>query len=340
MNIESMPKAELHVHLEGSIRPETVLALARRHHIDLPSDTLEGLKQWFNFTHFEHFIEVYLAITRCLRTTEDYELITYEFGAEMARQNTKYAEVTFSPCTHESMGMPQEVWFPGLTRGRKRAKEAFGVEINWIFDIVRIERNRAWNGDYTLAVALEGREEGVVALGLGGYEAPNPPGAFARWFKKAKDGGLKSAPHAGETAGPESIWSAIRDLQADRIGHGVRAIEDPELVSYLAQTGLPLEVCPTSNLCLGVYRSIEEHPLRRLHDAGVIVTINSDDPPLFGTSLTDEIRLLDSAFGFSPKEVEGFMVRAVECSFLPEVRKQSLGRSFREETRSLRGNDR
>lgn len=327
--IRAMPKAELHVHLEGSIRPETVLKLARRHHIELPADNLEDLRRWFDFTHFEHFIEVYLTITRCLRTSDDYELITYEFGAEMARQNVLYAEVTFSPCTHESMGMPQEVWFPGMTAGRRRAREDFGVEINWVFDIVRIERNRDWNGDYTLAMAVDGRDQGVVALGLGGYEAPNPPGPFARWFDRAVDRGLRSAPHAGETAGPESVWSAIRDLHADRLGHGVRAVEDPALVQYLAENRLPLEVCPTSNLRLGVYPSLKEHPLRRLHEAGVPVTVNSDDPPLFGTTLTDEVDLLDSAFGFSRAEIDAFMLRAVRCSFLPEDRRAALEEEFR-----------
>lgn len=333
--IRAMPKAELHVHLEGSIRPETLLGLAQRHGVELPAEDLSGLRRWFNFTDFHHFIEVYLTITRCLRSTDDYELITYEFGAEMARQNIRYAEVTFSPCTHESMGMPQEVWFPGLTEGRRRAKEELGVEINWVFDIVRIERNREWNGDYTLAMALEGREEGVVALGLGGYEAPNPPGPFAKWFDRAKEEGLKSAPHAGETAGPESIWAAIRELHADRIGHGVRAIEDPALVAWLAEHRIPLELCPTSNLCLGVYNSVGAHPLRKLHEAGVPVTVNSDDPPLFGTSLTEEVQLLDTAFGFSRGEVAAFMLRAVRCSFLSEERKAVLESEFREQMNRL-----
>lgn len=327
--IRAMPKAELHVHLEGSIRPETVLKLARRHRVDLPAHDLESLRRWFDFTHFEHFIEVYLTITRCLRTRDDYELITYEFGAEMARQNIRYAEVTFSPCTHESMGMPQDVWFPGLTEGRRRAREDFGVEINWIFDIVRIERDRDWNGDYTLAMALDGREEGVVALGLGGYEAPNPPGPFAKWFQRAKEQGLKSAPHAGETAGPDSIWSALRELHADRIGHGVRAIEDPALVAWLAENRIPLEVCPTSNLRLGVYPSMAEHPLPMLHEAGVRITVNSDDPPLFGTTLTEEAQLLDTVFGFSREEIDAFMLRAVQCSFLPDERKTALEKEFR-----------
>lgn len=329
--LEAMPKAELHVHLEGSIRPETLLMLARRHHVDLPADNIEDLRRWFSFTDFQHFIEVYLTITRCLRTAEDYEIIAYEFGAEMARQNIRYAEVTFTPSTHESMGIAQEVYFPGLLRGRERARREFGVDFNWIFDIVRIEKNRKWNSDYTLGVALEGRADGVVALGLGGYEAPNPPGPFSFWFRKAVEAGLGSAPHAGETAGPESIWSALHDLHADRIGHGVRAIEDPELVDFLAARGIPIEVCPSSNLRLGVYPSLAAHPLRRLHEAGIPVTINSDDPPLFGTTLTDELALLSSDFGFGADDIDAFVLRAVKCSFLPADRKAALDAEFREE---------
>jgi aminodeoxyfutalosine deaminase len=332
----AVPKVELHVHLEGSIRPETLLLLARRHKVDLPADDVEGLRRWFSFTDFEHFIEVYLTITRCLRTSDDYELVAYEFGAEMARQNIRYAEVTFSPCTHHMMGIPHEVYFPGLTRGRERARRDFGVEFNWVFDIVRIARNRHWNADYTLRVALDGRADGVVALGLGGHEAPNPPGPFAPWFDKAVEAGLRSVPHAGETAGPESIWSALRELHAHRIGHGVRAVEDPELVAYLAEHRIPLEVCPTSNLRLGVYPDFSRHPLRLLHESGVPVTVSSDDPPLFGTTLSDELALLGTAFGFTRPDIDGFVIRAIRCSFLDNDRKTALESEARATMERLR----
>lgn len=322
--IRAMPKVELHVHLEGAIRPETLLELARRRHVALPADDLPGLRRWFRFSDFQHFIEVYLTITRCLRTGDDYELIAYEFGAEMARQHVRYAEVTFSPSTHESMGIPREVWFPGLCRGRERARRDFGVRFNWVFDIVRIERDREWIGDTTLRAALDGRSEGVVALGLGGHEAPNPPGPFAKWFERAKAGGLASAPHAGETAGPESIWSALRDLQADRIGHGVRAVEDPELVRYLAEHRVPLEVCPTSNLRLGIYPSIADHPIGRLMEAGVIVSVNSDDPPLFETTLTEEIVTVAEALNLARPALASLTLRAARSSFLPPAEKETL----------------
>ncbi len=232
--IEAVPKAELHVHLEGSIQPATLLMLAQRNDVKLPVQNVEDLQNWFTFRDFDHFIEIYFEISSCLKTSDDYELIAYEFGATMARQNVRYAEVTFSPSTHQfSLGIPFDVFFSGLTKGRLRAQTEFGVEIRWVFDIVRdipdvlLNRRRA---EYTLAVAEEGMHDGVVALGLGGGEVGNPPERYAKWFEKALEAGLHSAPHAGETVGPESVWGAVRVLGAERLGHGVRSIEDSELV--------------------------------------------------------------------------------------------------------------
>jgi aminodeoxyfutalosine deaminase len=332
------PKAHLHVHLEGSILPETLLTLARRNGVTLPADSVEGLRAWFAFRDFDHFIEVYLTITRCLRTAEDYELIAYEFGAEMARQQARYAEVTFSPSTHEALGVPFDTQFTGLTRGRARARDDFGVEMAWTFDIVRNiapERRDQW-ADYTLARAIEGMRDGVIALGLGGAEVGYPPEAFAMWFDRAREAGLHCIPHAGETGGPESVWGAIRALGAERIGHGVRSIEDPALVEYLAEHNLALEICPTSNLRLGVYPDYVAHPLRRLYEAGVPVTINADDPPLFNTTLNDEVELLATAFGLSLGEIDAILLNGVRYSFLSDERKATLEAEFTAELARLR----
>lgn len=333
------PKAELHVHLEGSIQPATLLELARRNGVALPADTVEGLHRWFVYRDFDHFIEIYLTITRCLKRIEDYELIAYQFGAEMARQNVRYAEATFSVSTHHSMGIPWEVYFTGLTRGRERARAEFGVEIAWIFDIVRNfyqpngPNDRA---DYTVERAIAGQSQGVVALGLGGEEAHYPPEWFVPWFDHARASGLRRIPHAGELAGPASVWGALRALRAERIGHGVRSIEDPALVEYLAAQRVPLEVNPTSNLRLGIYPDLAAHPLRRLHDAGVPVTINSDDPPLFNTTLNDEVALLASAFGFDAAACDEILLNAVRHSFLPPARKQALEAECRDEMARLK----
>jgi aminodeoxyfutalosine deaminase len=336
--LRAAPKAHLHVHLEGSILPETLLTLARRNGVALPADSVEGLRAWFGFRDFDHFIEVYLTITRCLRTPEDYELIACEFGAEMARQQARYAEVTFSPSTHEALGVPFDTQFTGLTRGRERARDEFGVEMAWIFDIVRniaAERRDQW-ADFTLARAIEGMRDGVIALGLGGAEVGYPPEAFAMWFDRAREAGLHCIPHAGETGGPESVWGAIRALGAERIGHGVRSIEDPALVEYLAEHNLALEICPTSNLRLGVYPDYVAHPLRRLYEAGVPVTINADDPPLFNTTLNDEVELLATAFGLSLGEIDAILLNGVRYSFLSDERKATLEAEFTAELARLR----
>jgi aminodeoxyfutalosine deaminase len=325
--LRAAPKAHLHVHLEGSILPETLLTLARRNGVALPAQTVDELRAWFAFRDFDHFIEIYLAITRCLRTAEDYELIAYEFGAEMARQQTRYAEVTFSPSTHYALGVPFEAYFAGLTKGRERARADFGVEIAWIFDIVRNitpEARRDELAEYTLGRAIDGMSDGVVALGLGGAEVGYPPEAFATWFERARETGLHSIPHAGETGGPESVWGAIRALGAERIGHGVRSIEDAALVEYLRAREIALEVCPTSNLRLGVYPDYQAHPLRRLYEAGVPITINADDPPLFNTTLNDEVALLDSAFGLSLDQIDQILLNGVRYSFLPADHKRAL----------------
>ena len=337
--LRAAPKAELHVHLEGSIQPATLLILAQRNNIDLPVQTVEEMQQWFNYRNFDHFIEIYFAITRCLKTAADYELITYEFGAAMARQHIRYAEVTFSPSTHRfALGLSHDTYFSGLTRGRERARADFGVEIRWVFDIVRNIEDEQRNhlcSDYTTAVAIESQAEGVVALGLGGAEVGYPPERFARWFEQARAAGLHSAPHAGETTGPASVWGALRSLGAERVGHGVRSIEDPQLVSYLAEQRIPLEVCPTSNIRLGVYPGLAEHPLPNLYAAGIPITINSDDPPLFNTTLSQEVELLDNAFHFDLATINTLLLNGVHYSFLPPAQKQAMEAAFRAELTDL-----
>jgi aminodeoxyfutalosine deaminase len=338
--IEAVPKAELHVHLEGSIQPATLLMLARRNDVKLPVQTVEDLQDWFTFRNFDHFIAIYFEISSCLKTSDDYELIAYEFGANMARQHVRYAEVTFSPSTHQfSLGIPFDVFFSGLTKGRLRAQKEFGVEIKWVFDIVRdipdvmLNRRRA---EYTLAVAEEGMNDGVVALGLGGGEVGNPPEQYAKWFEKALEAGLHSAPHAGETVGPESVWGAVQVLGAERLGHGVRSIEDSDLVAYLAERHIPLEICPTSNVRLGVYADLASHPLPGLHRAGVPVTINSDDPPLFNTTLNGEVKLLVDPFKFDINTIDEILLNGVRCSFLPVEEKQAMEAIFQSEMTKLR----
>jgi aminodeoxyfutalosine deaminase len=324
--IRQMPKVELHVHLEGSIRPATLLALARRDHVPLPAGDLDGLREFYRFTDFGHFLQVYFTISSCLKTPDDFGLIAYEFGADMARQHIRYAEVTFTPHTHvTNAGLRFDEILAGLNAGRARAQADFSVEIAWVLDIVRDNpdsRHQVANW------AVAAMDRGVVGFGLGGSEAGHPPEGFADAFALAREAGLHSVPHAGEVAGPQSVWGAIRILGAERIGHGVRSVEDRQLLDYLRERQIPLEICPTSNLCLGVYPTYEAHPIRRLVEEGIYVTVNSDDPPMFNTDLVHEYEMLADHLGFSAAELEQLSLNALRASFLPAPRKAALEREF------------
>ena len=332
--IQEMPKVELHVHLEGSIRPATLLTLAGRNEVALPADDLEGLREFYRFTDFDHFIRVYFAISGCLRTVEDFSLVAYEFGADMARQNIRYAEVTFTPNTNVvNTGLPFDEILTGLNEGRARAQDDFGVDFRWVLDIVRMDPGSRFQ---VAEWAIQAQDRGVVGFGLGGTEQGYPALGFADAFALAREAGLHSVPHAGETVGPESVWSAIRELGAERIGHGVRSIEDRELVDYLCQHQLPLEVCPTSNLRLGVYPSYAEHPVRRLWEEGLCISVNSDDPPMFNTDLVREYAALADHLGFTAGELEQLSLNTLRASFLDAGRKDGLEREFGDEFVRLR----
>jgi adenosine deaminase len=335
--LQAVPKAELHLHLEGAIQPATLLELARRNGYTLPASRVEELREWFIFRDFRHFVEIILTICNCLETVDDFEFIVYELGVELARQNVRYAEVTTTPGAHYPRGISQATYLDGLRRGRQRVLAELGVEINWVFDIVRGSRSLELHdkmADYTTGLAIEAKSEGVVALG--GHEVGYPPEEFAGYFAKAKAAGLRSAPHAGELVGPPSVWAALNSLHADRLGHGVRAIEDPALVQHLAEQAIPLEINLTSNLCLRVYPGLAEHPLRRLYEAGVTFTVNTDDPALFNTTLNQEIGLLASQFGFELPAIEEILLNGVRHSFLPPERKSVLLAAFRAEMAQLR----
>lgn len=338
--IREMPKVELHVHLEGTVQPATLLDLARRHGVDLPVSTTADLSAWYTFRDFDHFVEIFMTICHCLRSADDFARVAYEYGCSMARHNIRYAEVTFSPYTHigEDVAWPKLSWpalLDALNDGREQARRECGVEMRWIPDIVRCFPRTAETvaGWLTSPEALAG---GVVGIGLGGPEAGFPPEWFAGAFGAARAAGLHSNPHAGEMAGAASVWGAIRALRAERLGHGVRSVEDPELVAYLAGHQIALEISPTSNICLGVYPSYAAHPLRRLVEAGVCVTINSDDPALFNTTLSDEYLHAVQDCGLSVAQLEQVALNAVRASYQPDPARQHMLESFRAEYSRLR----
>ncbi|MBC8214913.1 MAG: adenosine deaminase [Candidatus Marinimicrobia bacterium] len=327
--IQRMPKVELHVHLEGSIQPKTLLTLAERNNVKLPAESLEEMREWYQFSNFAHFIEIYFAICDCIRTPDDFELIAGEFLKYQAEQNIKYSEVIFTPYTHhEHVRFDDQL--AAINRARREAKEKYDVSIGLVPDLSR-QMRPVEESFQVVDWAIENMGNGIIAFGLGGPEINNPPEIFTETFKRAKDAGLPSLPHAGETEGTESIWGAINALSAVRIGHGVRCLEDSELVAFLREKQIPLDVSPTSNVCLGVASTLAQHPLPQLLDKGLFVTINSDDPPMFDTTLTDEYLRIVDVFDFNVAQIKQFVLNGIHASLLPSEKRQTLEKNFRAE---------
>jgi aminodeoxyfutalosine deaminase len=328
-----LPKVELHVHLEGAMRPAVLLELARRNGVELPASDEAGLKRWFRFRDFDHFVEVYLTCSRALRSPEDFQLLASDFLAEQAVQNVLYSEAHFTIGTHLANGLDGAEVLAALAEAIAEGERRYGVALRLIPDIVRNVGPEM--ADRTLEWALAGRERGVVALGLSGSEQRFANEPFRRHFEAARAAGLHRVAHAGEHAGPPSIRSALEVCAAERIGHGVRASEDPELVAELARRRIPLEVCPSSNLCLGVVPDLAHHPFDLLYRAGVELSINSDDPAFFNTNLTREYLRLHQTFGYTPAELAGFAFSALRHSFLPGGERERLEARFRTEVEAL-----
>lgn len=333
--IKAMPKIELHVHLQGATQPDTLLKLAELNQVDLPVKTLEDVRNWYQFTDFQNFIDIYVQVCRVIVSDDDLEVMTWEFLKNQAAQNIVYSEVTYTPAVRNHMeGLTFDKQLAAINRAIRRAEEELGVSMALVIDIPRVISSE--QADLFVEWAIYGYGKGVVAFGLGGYEPGNPPENYARQFKRIKAAGIPIVPHAGEKVGPESIWSALKVCDAVRIGHGVRCIEDAELVAVLRDTRIPLEVSPTSNVLLGVCGSIAEHPINRLIEAGLIITVNSDDPPMFNTSLTNEFLVCAQTFGWSADLIEQLTMNALKVSFLPQKGKQMLQANFEQQFADLR----
>jgi aminodeoxyfutalosine deaminase len=314
--ISRLPKAELHVHHVGSASPRIVAELAERHPGTVPSDA-QQLAEYFAFRDFTHFIEVYLAVVDLVRTPEDVRLLTYEIAREMAQvQQVRYAELTCTPFTSVAVGVPIEGYTEALEDARFAAEREFGIVLRWIYDIPGESGLPA--ADATLDYALNHAPDGLIGFGLGGPEVGVPRPQFKPHFDAARAAGLRSLPHAGETTGPETVWDALRLLGAERIGHGTSSAQDPALLAHLASTGIPLEVCPSSNIATRAVATLEEHPLRAFREAGVVVTINSDDPPMFGTTLNREYEIAADLLDLDEAGVADLARTAVRVSFAPE----------------------
>ncbi|AYF28453.1 MULTISPECIES: adenosine deaminase [Micromonospora] len=313
--IAGLPKVELHVHHVGSASPRIVAELAARHEgrSPVPADP-EALADYFAFRDFAHFIEVYLSVVDLIRDADDVWLLTHEVARELARQQVRYAELTVTPYSHVNRGIPAPAFCEAIEDARKRAEADFGIALRWCFDIPGEAGLPA--AEQTLRIALDERPDGLISFGLGGPEIGVPRPQFKPWFDQARAAGLRSVPHAGETTGPETIWDALRELGAERIGHGISAAQDPALLAHLAERRIPLEISPTSNVRTRAVPSLDAHPLPRLVEAGVPVSINSDDPPMFGTTLNDEYAVAARLLRLGPDGVAALARDAVAAAFL------------------------
>ncbi|GAB2764880.1 adenosine deaminase [Nocardioides salsibiostraticola] len=323
--IAALPKAELHVHQVGSASPRIVSELAERHPGTVPSDP-EELRAFYEFRDFAHFIEVYLAVVGLIRTPEDIRYLTYEVARELTQQQVRYAELTCTPYTSVAVGIPIEAYSEAIEDARVAAERDFGLTMRWIYDIPGESGLPA--ADATLSYALNHPTDGLVGFGLGGPEVGVPRPQFEPHFSAARAAGLRSVPHAGETTGAQTVWDAVRLLGAERIGHGTSAASDPDLLDHLAAEGIALEVCPSSNLATRAVASMDEHPLPAFVAAGVPVTINSDDPPMFNTTLNREYELAADLLELDERGVADLALAAVTASFAPDDVKTSIAREI------------
>jgi aminodeoxyfutalosine deaminase len=320
--IAGLPKAELHVHHVGSASPRIVAELAERHGDSAVPTDPEALAEYFDFTDFAHFVQLYLSVVDLIRTPEDVRTLTYEIARDMARQQIRYAELTVTPYTSIVRGIPAEAFCEAIEDARTHAGKELGVTLRWIFDIPG--EAGLPSAEETLRVATGLQPDGLVAFGLGGPEIGVPRPQFEPYFDAARAAGLHSVPHAGETTGPQTVWDAALVLGAERIGHGTSAVQDPDLVKYLADQGIPLEVCPTSNVATRAVASLDEHPLPAMVEGGLQVTINSDDPPMFGTDLNHEYAVAARLLGLDRNGVADLARAAVRQSFADDRIKAGL----------------
>lgn len=314
------PKIELHVHLEGTVRPSTLLEIARRNDVRLPAATVEELAELYRFRDFDHFIEVWVMTVGALRKADDFRQIVVDYAAQAASHGAVYLEGIFSPAEPAAHGVGWEEIFEGYCDGALEARELHGVEVRLTPDIPRGFPLEA--AETTARYAARYRERGVVGLGLGGLEAQFPPEPYAEAFAIAREGGIASVPHAGEVAGIHSIRGALEALGADRIRHGIRAVDDPAMVRKLAGRGTVLDVCPISNLRTGAVGSLADHPLPQLVEAGVRCSLSTDDPAMFETDLTHEYETAMS-LGLSPR---GFYEAGIAGALCDQTTRERLRR--------------
>ncbi len=319
----NLPKAELHLHLEGAIPLPTLWALIQKYGGDGSVAREEDLRARLTYRDFPHFIETWIWKNSFLRTYEDFQLIAEAVAEDLARQNIRYAEIFYSPSRFADRGLTPQ----GLTEAiRAGLDDVRGTEVHLIPDLVR-DHGPARAAE-TLSQIADVIDYGIVGIGMGGSEHMHPPKPFAPIYARARDLGLRTSVHAGEAAGADSVREALDALAVDRIGHGTRAEEDPAVLDLLAEHQVTIEMCPLSNLATGVVSDLSAHPVRRYWDLGLQVTINTDDPGMFHNSLVEEFTMLSTKFGFTPDEIRQLTLNALDAAWRPASERDKLRRAF------------
>ena len=324
----SVPKAELHLHLEGAIPVETLLELIRKYEPHGPVRDLVDVRARMHYRDFPHFIETWLWKNRFLREYEDFTLIAEAAARYLVGQRAIYAEMFFSPTDFARHGLATQELAQAIRAGLDRVPD---VRVALVADLVRDAG--PVRAEVTLSEVAEVRELGVVGIGIGGSEHLFPPEPFRAVFARARQMGFHTSAHAGESAGPESVWAVIRELEVERIGHATRAVDDERLLAYLAEEQIAIECCPISNVCTGAVVSLEAHPVRRFDELGLLVTINTDDPAMFGNALAYEYEQLCTHLGFSRADVCRLVLNAVSASWLDRDEKARLAQAMRSQMR-------
>ena len=335
-SILKLPKAELHLHLEGSVDPCTLSELSQRHPVPLSTTnnrytniedsgrvfTEEEARALYAYDDFTGFLRAFKAVTERMRTPEDYELVTYRMMQKLHAQGVVHAEVYISAGVVQWRGQEFAPLFEGAERGRQRGEREFDMSLYWIFDAVR--HFGVDEAERVVQEAIHFKDRSVAGIGIGGDERRAGPEQFRDVYEYASRNGLRLTVHAGETVGPEGIWGALQQLKPDRIGHGLHAIEDPVLVQFMAERQIPIEICITSNIKTGCCRALEDHPVRKLFDAGVPIVLNTDDPDMFHTDLGREYRIAQDTFHFHDTELRQLAKNSFRASFLSDSRKREL----------------
>ncbi len=320
--LRGLPKAELHLHLEGSITPETLVELSTLH--DAKPLTLAEARKVYTYSDFPSFLMSFKAVTERLHTPDDYELITYNMLRELAAQGVRHAEAYISVgILYHFARLDVDAVMAAIERGRVRGEQEFGVTLLWIIDAVRHFGVEECARVFVKAAELKTKYASVVGIGIGGDEARGPAHEFREIYAEAKAAGLRLTCHAGESTGPQSVWAAL-NIGAERIGHALTAEEDADLTDVLVERQICLELNITSNLRTGCCKALAEHPARRYFEDGLMVTLNSDDPPFFGANLLDEYLLAHRSLGFTLDQMRELAANAVEASFLEPERKMAL----------------